>query len=70
MMNLEDERYQKRIFALAVFVMTIIVIFWSLCILVVPESQLANIIAGALTTPFGAVIYFFFRKAKELTNGK
>ena len=62
----DNERDQVRTYALAIFVILSIFIFWVLCILApLGDSDLAKFLASALVTPFGAIIYFFYRKPKK-----
>jgi len=62
----ENEAYQKRTYALATGIMLFIFVFWTLCVTApLKDVELAKFIASALVTPFGVIVYFFFRKPKK-----
>jgi len=65
-----EENYQKRNYALAVFSLTVIIIFWVLC-LVAPlaNETLANTLSTALIAPVIMILQFFYRKAKGEGDG-
>ena len=60
------ENYQKRTYTLAIFSLTVIIIFWVVC-LVAPlaNETLANTLATALIAPVVMILQFFYRKAKK-----
>jgi len=62
----ERELYQRRTYALAVFVILCIFIFWSMCVLAPVENpDLATFLCGGLSAGLMAIIYFFYRRPKK-----
>ena len=61
-----EDNYQKRTYALAVFSLLSIIIFWVFCLIAPLENEtLANTLATALIAPVVMILQFFYRKAKE-----